>query len=155
MRAESRRRSDRGNMIALPPRARILVVALRRLGDVLLTTPLMRSLKQGFPDAAIEALVFSGTEGILAGNPDLAGVITMSPRAATGSLALARALWRQYDLAVSTQSGDRPTLFAWMAGRGSGGPVAPTGRAAWLKRAALDYPVATNEAQHRVEEVLE
>jgi heptosyltransferase-3 len=146
--------SDRSKMIALPPRARILVVALRRLGDVLLTTPLMRSLRQAFPDAAIEALVFAGTEGILAGNPDLAGVITMSPRAGA-SLALARRLWRQYDLALSTQPGDRPTLFAWIAGRVSCGPVAPRGGTAWLKRMALDYPVITNAAGHRVEEVLE
>jgi heptosyltransferase-3 len=140
-------------MIALPSRARILVVALRRLGDVLLTTPLIRSLKRAFPDAAIEALVFAGTEGILAGNPDLAGVITMEPR--TSSFALMRALWRQYDLALSTQSGDRPTLFAWIAGRASGGPVARAGRNATLKRMALDYPVVANEARHRVEEVLE
>src|SRR5260370_32697333 len=115
MRAERRRHSDRGKMIALPPHARILVVALRRLGDVLLTTPLIRSLKQAFPGAAIEALVFAGTEGILAGNPDLAGVITTSPRAGSESLALVRALWRQYDLALSTQSGDLPTLYAWIA----------------------------------------
>jgi heptosyltransferase-3 len=142
-------------MIALPPRARILVVALRRLGDVLLTTPLMRSLKRAFPDAAVEALVFAGTEGVLAGNPDLAGVITMSPRAGRGNLALARALWRRYDLALSTQSGDRPTLFAWIAGRASGGPVARTGGTAGLKRMALDYPVVANAARHRVEEVLE
>jgi len=142
-------------MIALPTHARILVVALRRLGDVLLTTPLIRSLKRAFPDAAIEALVFAGTEGILAGNPDLAGVITMSPRAGTDAFVLARALWRQYDLAVSTQSGDRPTLFAWIAGRASGGPVAPNGGTAWLKRMALDYPVAASAAQHRVEEVLD
>jgi heptosyltransferase-3 len=142
-------------MISLPPHARILVVALRRLGDVLLTTPLIRSLKRAFPDAAIEALVFAGTEGILAGNPDLAGVITMSPHARAGSLALARALWRQYDLALSTQSGDRPILFAWIAGRASGGPVVQTGASAILKRMALDYPVVANEARHRVEEVLE
>src|SRR5713101_9806730 len=93
MRAERRRHSDRSKMIALPPHARILVVALRRLGDVLLTTPLIRSLKQAFPDAAIEALVFAGTEGILTGNPDLVGVITVSPRAGTGGFALARVLW--------------------------------------------------------------
>jgi heptosyltransferase-3 len=148
-------RSGRGEMIALPPRARILVVALRRLGDVLLTTPLIRSLKRAFPDAAIEALVFAGTEGILVGNPDLAGVITMPPRAAADGLALMRALWRRYDLALSTQSGDRPTLLAWIAGRASGGPVAPAGVIAWLKRMALDHPVATDEARHRVEEVLE
>src|ERR1700682_2661096 len=140
MRAESRRRSDRGNMIALPPRARILVVALRRLGDVLLTTPLIRSLKQAFPDAAIEALVFAGTEGILAGNPDLVGVITMPPRAASGGLGLAQGLWRRYDLAVSTQSGDRPTLFAWIAGRVSGGPVEPNGMGARVRRLLPGFP---------------
>ena len=142
-------------MIALPPHPRILVVALRRLGDVLLTTPLIRSLKQAFPDAAIEALVFAGTEGILAGNPDLAGVVTMPPRAAAGSLALVRSLWRQYDLAISTQSGDRPIFFAWVAGRASAGPVAPKGGMAALKRMALDYPVVADLAQHRVEEVLQ
>ena len=32
---------------ALPARPRILVVALRRLGDVLLSTPLIRSVKRG------------------------------------------------------------------------------------------------------------
>jgi heptosyltransferase-3 len=142
-------------MIALPPHARILVVALRRLGDVLLTTPLIRSLKRAFPDAAIEALVFADTEGILAGNPDLTGVITMPPGAGAGGFALVRALWRHYDLALSTQSGDRPTLFAWIAGRTSGGLVASTGGTARLKRMALDYPVVANEGAHRVEEVLE
>jgi heptosyltransferase-3 len=139
-------------MIVLPPRARILVVSLRRLGDVLLTTPLIRSIKRAFPDAAVEALVFAGTEGILAGNPDLTGVIAMQ---GGGTAAFARSLWRRYDLAVSTQSGDRPTAFAWLAGRVSAGPVEPQGAMAWLKRRALDYPVSVDTTRHRVEEALE
>src|SRR3954470_11533662 len=109
-------------MIVLGAHPRILVVALRRLGDVLLTTPLIRSLKHAWPTAAIDVLVFRGTEGILAGNPDIADVITMPERPTIGeSLVLLARLRRRYDLALSTQSGDRPTLFAWCAGRRSVG----------------------------------
>ncbi len=141
-------------MIALPPRARILVVAMRRLGDVLLTTPLIRSLKRAFPDAAIEALVFAGTEGILAGNPDLAGVITIAPRSGAGTLTLARVLWRRFDLAVSTQTGDRPTFLTFVAGRRCVGLVPARGGGVWWKGRVLDYPVTVNPENHRVEELL-
>ena len=39
------------------------------------------------------------------------------------TFALLRKLWRRYDLAISTQSGDRPTFYAWAAGRRSAGFV--------------------------------
>jgi len=68
------------NRLDLPPRPRILVVTLRRLGDVLLSTPLIRSLRRAWPQARIEALVFADTAGILQGNPDLDGVITVPPQ---------------------------------------------------------------------------
>ena len=137
------------------PPARILVVALRRLGDVLLVTPLIRSLKRAWPDAAIDALVFAGTEGILAGNPDLHAVVTMPPRpGALQTLALLRRLWRRYDLALSTQAGDRPTLFAWAAGRRSAGFVDPEKLAVHVKRRALDVAVPVAPMLHRVTEVL-
>jgi heptosyltransferase III len=142
-------------MIALPPKARILVVVMRRLGDVLLTTPLMRGLKQAFPDARIEALVFAGTEGVLTGNPDLARVLTMPPGAFVAGIGLARSLWRRYDLAISTQSGDRPTLFAWIAGRTSIGETAPRRGISRLKPIPLDYQVAAKGGRHRVEQLLD
>src|SRR5436305_11758283 len=142
-------------MIALPPHPRILVVALRRLGDVLLTTPLIRSLKRAFPDAAIDALVFDGTQGILAGNPDIADVVVTPARPPMRETpALLRRLWRRYDLAFSTQSGDRPTFYAWAAGRRSVGFVAGSNLAARLKRFALTDAVASEPGTHRVREVL-
>ena len=140
--------------IDLPPRPRILVVVLRRLGDVLLTTPLIRSLRRGFPDATIEALVFADTAGILTGNPDLDGIIAMPPRpSALQSLALGARLFRQYDLAVSAQSGDRPTGFALAAGRRTVAPVEArfSGR---LKRALLARSIPYASGVHRVEEML-
>jgi heptosyltransferase III len=147
--------SKPGQPIALRPDARILVVALRRLGDVLLTTPLIRSVKRAFPAACIEALVFAGTEGILSGNPDLAGVLTIAERASVGeSLSLLRRLMRRYDLALSTQTGDRPTALAVIAGRQSAGPRDAAGIPAAIKRIALSRSYTADRTQHRIVDLL-
>lgn len=139
----------------LPKNPRILVIALRRLGDVLLTTPLIGSLKRAYPDSMIDALVFAGTEGILAGNPDLTNVITMPPRPSTGeTLRLGARLWRSYHLAVSTQTGDRPTGFAWAAGRRRIGMAEGDGTLARLKRRALGTFVETDPELHRAADIL-
>jgi heptosyltransferase-3 len=135
--------------------SRILVVALRRLGDVLLTTPLIRSLKRAWPDAVIDVLVFEGTQGILVGNPDIATVLTIPERASPGvTLGMLRQVWRRYDVSFSTQSGDRPTLFAWTAGRSSVGFVETHGLLTRAKRFALSHAVEVVPNTHRVHEVL-
>ncbi len=139
----------------LPPEARILVVALRRLGDVLLTTPLIRSVKRAFPAASIEALVFAGTEGILSGNPDLAGIMTIPERASIGqSLHLLRRLVRRYDLALTTQTGDRPTALAVIAGRHSAGPRDANRFSAAVKRLVLSRSYVADRTQHRIVELV-
>lgn len=141
--------------LRLPANPRVLVVVLRRLGDVLLTTPLIRSLKRAFPGSSIDALVFAGTEGILGNNPDLARIIVIPQRPRFGQgLALALRLWRRYDLALSVQTGDRPTALAWIAGRQCGGPVEAAGFAAAVKRFALHRSYATDRTRHRVLDVL-
>ena len=137
----------------LPRKPRILVITLRRLGDVLLTTPLVRTLRCGFPDARLEMLVFAGSERILKGNPDIDDILTMHPRATISeSIALLRKIFRRYDLVVSTQAGDRPTFWAWLAGRRRIGLVAAHG-GGW-KRLLLDDAVAAEPEQHRVSELL-
>jgi len=140
--------------IDLPPRPRILVIALRRLGDVLLTTPLIRSLRRAWPDAVIDALVFCDTAAILEDNPDLNNIATMSTRPnATESLATAVKLWRKYDLAISTQSGDRPISFAVIAGRRRAAAVEASFNG-YIKRALLQRSGIVERGVHRVEEML-
>ena len=143
--------------IALPSKPRILVVSLRRIGDVLLTTPLIRSLRRAFPDAAIDALVFSGTAGIVKGNPDIDNIIAMPSRPTFAqTAALAARLFKRYDLAVSTQPGDRPTVFALLAGRSHAGLTdadAPRlGR--FLKGRILHRSTPLTPDIHRVEQML-
>ncbi|MBI4274309.1 MAG: glycosyltransferase family 9 protein [Rhizobiales bacterium] len=142
--------------IDLPVRPRILVIALRRLGDVLLTTPLIRGLKRGYPDATIDVLVFSGTEGILEGNPDIGRVITM-PVGSGGfrMLALLGRLWRRYDLAVSTQTGDRPFFFTLISGTRRAGMVEASGVLSAVKRKSLHRAITVSRGSHRVDDVLQ
>jgi heptosyltransferase-3 len=140
--------------MALPPRPRILVIALRRLGDVLLSTPLIRSIRRGWPDARVDALVFGDTAGILEGNPDIDRVIAMPPRpSALDSFKIAAQLLGRYDLAVSTQSGDRPTAFAALAAPRRVAPVEErfSGR---VKRVLLSRSVPHDMKLHRVEAML-
>jgi heptosyltransferase-3 len=139
----------------LPERPRILVIVLQRLGDVLLATPLVRTLAHGLPGASIDMLVFAGTEGMLAGNPDIAQVLTIPRHPSLGeTLAVARKLWRRYDLAVSTQGGDRPTLFALLAAPRRMGFVPAEGGGGWWKRAVLHWSAPHDADAHRVSELL-
>jgi heptosyltransferase III len=138
----------------LPPRPRILVVALRRLGDVLFATSLIASLRRAFRQAVIDVLVFEDTAGILAGNPDIDRVVTMPSRPSLWQgVRLALRLAKRYHLAVSTQSGDRPTMFALVAGRRHVGPI-DGGNRGVLRRLALSRSVAPQPGLHRLEDML-
>ena len=129
------------------PPATILVIVMRRIGDVLLSTPLIRSLRCAWPQAAIDVLVFEGTEGILAANPDIRRVLTVRERApAAVHLRALRAMARSYDLALSTQAGDRPTVYAWATGRRRIG-VLETGPKEWWKRLLLSAWVPFDNVQ--------
>jgi heptosyltransferase-3 len=117
----------------IPP-ARVLVVVTRRIGDVLLATPLIRSLKRAWSDTAIDALVFSGTEEILAANPDVqrVHVIAHRPGLLKHLLFLAQ-LARRYELALSLVPGDRPTFYAFVAGRHRAGLLLDTRKERWKR----------------------
>lgn len=97
---------------------RILLICTRRIGDVLLATPLARSLKRAWPQAELDFLAFEGTTGVLEGNPDIAHIIAVPPKSDwRGKLAQLRQLWRRYDLAVSTIASDRARLYGWAGAR--------------------------------------
>lgn len=60
--------------------ANILIIQLRQLGDVLLTTPVIKPLKKRFPDARISFLTEVNAYDILSGNPYLDEIITIKRR---------------------------------------------------------------------------
>ena len=69
---------DAGSLLpALPTGARILVVRLRSIGDIVLLTPALQLLKEWRPDLRITAVVESRFRELLENNPDVEEI--MSP----------------------------------------------------------------------------
>lgn len=136
---------------SVPPRT-ILVICTRRIGDVLLTTPVIRSLKARWPDAQIDMLVFNGTAGVLENNPDIRHVISVAQRARLSErFADARKIWRKYDLACAAMTSDRASFYSWFAGRKRIGIVAPAGKS-WFKRLLLNrFAVESDQTMHVVQ----
>jgi len=103
---------------------RILVLRLRMIGDIVLSTPILAALRRARPEARIDFLVESAYRELVDENPDLDEVI---PYERGRFIACARELRRRnYDLAVDLHSVPRT---AWLA-RLSGAP----------RRVGFDYP---------------
>jgi heptosyltransferase-3 len=127
-------------LLPVPPK-RILLVCTQRIGDVLLATPLARSLKSAWPDARLDFLVLPGTQGVLEGNPDVNEVLAFPQRASwPEKIAQLAKIWRRYDLAVAAIPSDRARIFAWAASARTVG-FTTAEEASWLKRHLLDIAV--------------
>jgi ADP-heptose:LPS heptosyltransferase len=82
---------------------RILLIQLRALGDVILTTPALRVLKRHYPDAAIDFVANPAPAEALTNNPNLSRLLVYpySPRDAVGLGRFILQLRKnRYDLAV-------------------------------------------------------
>jgi heptosyltransferase-3 len=120
----------------------VLVVVTRQIGDVLLTTPLIHAAKELWPDAAVDVLGFQGTMGMLRGNPDVREIIETPARPGFGgTLALARRLWKRYDVALIADVGDRAHIIGAVAARERAGIVPPHNPSNWWKKRLLAHVV--------------
>jgi heptosyltransferase-3 len=112
-----------------------LVICTRRIGDVLLATPLVRSIKSAYPDAVVDMLVYDGTQDVISRNPDIRRIWTLAERAPIGAqLTMIRSLWRRYDVSLSVVGGDRPVLYACVAGRYRIGALGTYNNSWWKRR---------------------
>ncbi len=115
---------------------RYLVVCTLRIGDVLLTTPVVRAIRLADPAARIDVMVLRGMEGVLEGNPDIDQIKVVPHRAGMFErLKEALTLWRRYDVALTTVSSDRARWYCFVAGRTSVGLY--NAHSAWLSTRLL------------------
>lgn len=95
---------------------KILLIATRQIGDVLLVTPLLRSIRRAYPNAVIDVLVYDNKGGMLEGNPDYNTLISVAEHPNFKQYkTFFKQIFRRYDLAISTLPGDRPLTYALLA----------------------------------------
>jgi heptosyltransferase-3 len=95
---------------------KVLFIATRQIGDVLVTTPLILKARELWPNAEFHFLGYRGRLEMLKGNPDIAQTIETSDRPRLKEyLSLFFRLFQRYDLAVVTQPSDRAYLYGLVA----------------------------------------
>ena len=141
---------------------KILVIKLRHLGDVLLTGPVFRTLKQAFPQAGIDAYIYQEALPMLEGHPAIDRCIlydrswknlNLLSRIRKEAGLLREIRGQGYDLVVNLTEGDRGVLAAKVSGARIRAGMRPKGnrQRSWLTHIAKDCP----SPRHAVEKNLD
>ena len=103
--------------IGMMPPKKILIIKLRHIGDVLLSTPVLRALRDAFPDAQLTMLVNRGTEGVLAHHPDVNEVLCLEKGAWVDQCKFVYGLReRGFDCVIDLTDGDRSAVISFATG---------------------------------------
>ena len=103
---------------------RILVIQLRRIGDVILTTPAVAALKARWPRAELDFLVEPAGAEALAGNPHIHELIVYRARGPLGALPwLRRVRRKRYDWVIDFMGNPRTAFLTSFSGAAVNGAV--------------------------------
>ncbi len=99
----------------------ILVVRTDRIGDVVLTTPVLEALRKAYPSARISIMVTSATKDVVEGNPFIDEVISYDKRGKDkGFLGFWRFIRflksKKFDLAINYHLKNRTNFMLFHAG---------------------------------------
>jgi len=133
---------------------RILVIKLRYIGDVLLTTPVLQNLRLNFPEARLDILVNVGTDEVLRHNRDINEVIFVERDSLIQQLVFIRELRKmKYDLIIDVTDSDRSAIITYL----SGAPirVGYNSENRWRGRCYTQIVQADRDKMHMVDYQLE
>jgi len=92
---------------------KILLIRLRRIGDVILTTPAVSALREGFPQAFISYAVEKPYKELIEGNPGLNKIIVLEKNQTLKNfIRLTRLIRKEkYDVVLDFHGGPRASLI--------------------------------------------
>lgn len=84
---------------------KILVVQLKQIGDVLLSSPICNTLKENYPDSQIDYIVYDYTVGVVENNPNIDNIIKITCKERESKLDFLKLLSKlpKYDICINVQ----------------------------------------------------
>jgi heptosyltransferase III len=142
----------------------ILIIKLKHLGDVLVTTPCLHALKEAYPQSQITMVVNQGTEDMVRNNPCLSEVIALEREPKKKFLVelgyqlrlIARLHRKRFDFSIDFTGGDRGAILSWLSGAKERIGYHPKKRKQWWWKRAFTKTVKTpGDNRHVVEHHLD
>lgn len=101
-----------------PEIKKVLILRLRRMGDVILTTPALRALKTFWPEAHLSYVVESPYARLIEGNGLVEEVIILKPRLPLPRLLqnIKKMRAKKFDVVIDFHGGPRSSFMALMSG---------------------------------------
>jgi lipopolysaccharide heptosyltransferase II len=95
---------------------KILVIKLRAIGDVLLSTVVLPNLRDAFPNVRIDFLCEIAAAGVVQGNPFIDDVIIFDPASEHGASLVRRVRAGNYDLVIDLFGNPRSAIVTLFSG---------------------------------------
>jgi heptosyltransferase-3 len=133
---------------------KILIIKLRYIGDVLLTTPVLKNLRLNYANVRMDIMVNKGTDEVLKHNQDINTVIHVERNSLIRQLRFVRELrGEKYDLVIDLTDSDRSAILSLM----SGAPirVGYNSESRWRGRCYTHVVPASRDKMHTVDYQLE
>lgn len=96
---------------------KILLIQLKQIGDVLITTSLLKNIKENFPNSKVDMLVYDYCEGVVRNNPYIDKIITVSSEERTNSLKFYSKMYKlrkeKYDYSIDLLADVRSAIVTF------------------------------------------
>lgn len=104
---------------------KILVVNIKYLGDLIISTPSLRSLRKKYPDSEIVILVRKEFQEVLKHNPNVDRILSFDPKMKgnrglknilDGIRLIKKIRKEKFDVVIVLHPGDRVAVLSWLSG---------------------------------------
>lgn len=101
---------------------KLIIISLSRIGDLILTLPIMQNIKKELPNSEISILTYYDCQKVLSGFNYYDQIICINrKRNIIEQILLLFKIYKKFDYSFSFQTGDKPTLYSILSGKLSHG----------------------------------